>query len=180
MGVRAKVFESLCPTKDLTKKNVKALCGDILTPAPHSLWAISRKRKATSRVAKSVVQCFMLFMKDKNLFPAARKVVCDFPDVADMLDIKSLLDFLQPAVFDNDNENLRSSAYCKATKFNRVKTKFNPVEIKSKSLETQSKSLEDESSRLLDFFSTELDYFSTELDSFSRLSDKNIRITLHF
>ena len=85
-----------------------------------------------------------------------------------------MLDFLQPAVFDNDNENLRSSAYCKATKSNRVKTKFNPVEIKSKSLETQSKSLENESSRLLDFFSTELVYFSTELNSFSRLSDKNL------
>ena len=95
------------------------------------------------------------------------------------LDFKSTLDFLKPAVFDNDNENLRSSAYCKATKFNRVKTKFNPVktkfnpvEIKSKSLETQSKSLEDESSRLLDFF-------STELVSFLRLSNKNLRITLH-
>ena len=87
----------------------------------------------------------------------------DVPDVADMLDIKSMLDFLQPAVFDNDNENLRSSAYCKATKFNRVKTKFNPVEIKSKSLETKTKSLENDGSRLLDFFSTELDSFSTEL-----------------
>ena len=80
----------------------------------------------------------MLFMKDKNLFPAARKVVRDFPDVADMLDIKSMLDFLQPAVFDNDNENLLPSAYCKATKFNRAGTE-------SKSLETKSKSLEDES-----------------------------------
>ena len=54
------------------------------------------------------------------------------------------------------------------------------LKVQSKSLETQSKSLENESSRLLDFFSTELVYFSTELDFFSRLSDKNLRITLHF
>ena len=99
----------------------------------------------------------------------------DVPDVADMLDIKSMLDFLQPAVFDNDNENLRSSAYCKATKFNRAGTESKSLETQSKSLETQSKSLETKSkslendgSRLLDFFSTELDSFSTELKLFSR------------